>query len=590
MTKKTRKILLASLITVAVSATLIAGATYALFTSESKLGIELTSGNISLNATIDNTTLYSAEATTETGDGVITYEASELGEFAGNYKETVCTEKFANGGSVTADGSVLKFDKITPGDYVMFPVTITNKSNISIKYRLSIKCLSGYALMSALDFKISGKESFPDEDGTVDLSNIISYKSAWDSANPVTASTEPEKLYVKIGLPLTATSLYANKSAEISFVVEAVQGNANTGTANESSKVEFAKADNADKFKEAINAATTGEVAITLSDDIELSETTKDRAIPYLSGGTTIINLNGHKLSSKTTERTAVEMNSTTKEASNLIIENGDLDLNTDGAATGAIKVQTGCSVTLKNVNYVTNGTALFPIGNAASITVEDSYVQGGEYAVGTNSATVDNYDVVITLKNSEFVAVRNDITDTTSADYGDSVAVMINVAGTLNIDNCILTGQRQGLIVRAGTTTVSNSTITTTGEWTNTTNDTVKGNWGNGSAVPAAAIVVGNGKNSQGAYLETAYCKLTNCKIVAEKGFDKIFMSATDSYGSELIYDDACTVNGNAIVLADDIKYYAANTGSKTIQVNENVIYPVTNNNQDNQDNQDNQ
>ena len=42
----------------------------------------------------------------------------------------------------------------------------------------------------------------------------------------------------------------------------------------------------------------------------------------------------------------------------------------------------------------------------------------------------------------------------------------MMNVSGTLNIENSTITGNRQGVIARAGDVNIVNSEITVTGAW----------------------------------------------------------------------------------------------------------------------------
>ena len=73
-----------------------------------------------------------------------------------------------------------------------------------------------------------------------------------------------------------------------------------------------------------------------------------------------------------------------------------------------------------------------------------------------------------------------------------DTCTVMINVPGTMNIDNCKIYGGRQVLFVRCGTATVNNSTITLSSAY----NDAGKYDnkvWGSGNEVPMGAVVVGN-------------------------------------------------------------------------------------------------
>ncbi|MBQ7879161.1 MAG: hypothetical protein IJ317_00785, partial [Clostridia bacterium] len=64
--KKKNKVLLTSMATIAMCASLVAGGTYALFTSESAVNIAISSGTVKVEATIGELTLSS------TVDGVTT--------------------------------------------------------------------------------------------------------------------------------------------------------------------------------------------------------------------------------------------------------------------------------------------------------------------------------------------------------------------------------------------------------------------------------------------------------------------------------------------------------------------------------------
>src|SRR5699024_8457719 len=115
------------------------------------------------------------------------------------------------------------------------------------------------------------------------------------------------------------------------------------------------------------------------------------------------------------------------------------------------------------NATIDTTGSALFPQGNAASVTVTNSIIKAGVYAVGTNASGPDNYGVNITLSNSEFSAPHGfKNTD------NDNCVVMINVPGTLKMNQCKVIGDRQALVVRSGTVSVTDCEIVNTGEFSN--------------------------------------------------------------------------------------------------------------------------
>lgn len=68
--------------------------------------------------------------------------------------------------------------------------------------------------------------------------------------------------------------------------------------------------------------------------------------------------------------------------------------------------ILTGSAITLDNVDLDTTGSALFPQGDAASVTVKNgSSIMCGVYAVATNAAATDNYQVAIMLEDSSFTS-----------------------------------------------------------------------------------------------------------------------------------------------------------------------------------------
>lgn len=175
---------------------------------------------------------------------------------------------------------------------------------------------------------------------------------------------------------------------------------------------------------------------------------------------------------------------------------------------TPLFNIQANSSISLNKVQLDTNGAALFPQGDAAIVEVTDSYVIGGCFAVATNAEKVDNYSVKIVLRDSCFDCRNYGYNPAAS---GDGCAVMINVPGTMEIDGCTITGSRQGMLVRGGTATVRNSSITTTGQFAEGIGKYLDSDWGSGDEVPMAALVVGNRSHE---YLYPVTCVVENTTI----------------------------------------------------------------------------
>ena len=131
--KKSAKIL-SSLTAIAMSASLVVGGTYALFTSESKVNVAVTSGRVKVLATID--------------DDFLTYSMGE---------QTAVNGVFYNRGTASFNGeSELVLDRVAPGDMVKFDINVDNQSNIDVQYRVSMNVEGD--LKNALVAEVDGVE------------------------------------------------------------------------------------------------------------------------------------------------------------------------------------------------------------------------------------------------------------------------------------------------------------------------------------------------------------------------------------------------------------------------------------------------
>ena len=115
-----KKIVLTSLFTVAMCLSLIVGATFALFGSESKKNIAVTSGKIDVSAKIVSLDTYSRGTATQNGE-------------------------FANGGGaeIDADNAGVTVDRMSPGDKIVVKIDVENNSNIAYRQRATLRFESG---------------------------------------------------------------------------------------------------------------------------------------------------------------------------------------------------------------------------------------------------------------------------------------------------------------------------------------------------------------------------------------------------------------------------------------------------------------
>lgn len=179
-----KKVLLSSILTIALCLCLIVGSTYALFTSSVKVNVIATAGQVDVSATLDGTI--------------------EKGSTLGSMLPETSIEFDANSNTIT-------MDKIVPGDYASFNLKVSNASDVTVKYRTVIKVVDDNGLFA----------------GLVATINNVAYDggylaSDWAELAPGSADII---IPVKIELPGAAGNEYKGKTCTVSYIVEAVQGN-----------------------------------------------------------------------------------------------------------------------------------------------------------------------------------------------------------------------------------------------------------------------------------------------------------------------------------------------------------------------------
>ena len=238
---KRKNFIVCSILAIAMCVSMIAGATFALFTSESKVNIAVTSGKVDVKASVEN-----FEYKTLTQDWTVVNDSK--------------TEFDGLGGSAVLEGDVLTLDKIVPGDAVKFDVKITNNSNVTAKYRTAVRNLSDdLTLFNALDVSVN------DEDFS------FSKISSWAVLDP--SVSDVETISVIIELPEKAEGQeLMGKTSTILVSVEAIQGNAETS-------------DDAlaGTFNEFVNAINSGK-PVTLTNDIIVPENVDITANAVVNG------------------------------------------------------------------------------------------------------------------------------------------------------------------------------------------------------------------------------------------------------------------------------------------------------------------
>ena len=182
-----KKALLSSILTIALCLSLIAGSTFALFTSESKVNVAVTSGTVDVVAIVENLKLGTTLA-------------------KGNLSETSATQD-------AEDSNIITLDKIVPGDYVTFDIRIHNNSDVAVQYRTVITKVADEGLWNGLVVTF--------DDVKYEGTNAV--KTEWASMMVGCADIV---VHVKVALPENAGNEYQHTSCKFAYTVEAVQGNA----------------------------------------------------------------------------------------------------------------------------------------------------------------------------------------------------------------------------------------------------------------------------------------------------------------------------------------------------------------------------
>ncbi|MBQ8322833.1 MAG: hypothetical protein IJX91_02585 [Clostridia bacterium] len=196
--KRKNKVLLTSLATIAMSTSLIAGGTYALFTSESSVNLAVTSGKVEVEATASNLQENNLAGWDNIGTATL-----------------------------TDDGAIV-IDRMVPNDSFTFDVTITNYSNVAAQYRTVVETTEDNGLADALTVSFEKKEA---TNGQAKIAFLGGYGvDNWTYLEGVENGTVVETITVTISFESKGNEednkYNGDYSCKYQLRVEAVQGNA----------------------------------------------------------------------------------------------------------------------------------------------------------------------------------------------------------------------------------------------------------------------------------------------------------------------------------------------------------------------------
>ena len=190
-------------------------------------------------------------------------------------------------------------------------------------------------------------------------------------------------------------------------------------------------------------------------------------------------------------------------------------DASISAASSATIYVKNYCSIKLDTIDYFTFFTGIFVDGLSSTVEVVNNsvIVAEGTFGIATNASSSDRWDVVVSVKDSTVNASQiSDKHQIIPAKIVPSTAIMINVPGSLIVENSTLMATSQSLVVRGGHAVARNSRILAQSVFPYA-RGSMEGdkNWGSSNTVPNAAVVVGNKHSS---YQYAADCTLTNCEV----------------------------------------------------------------------------
>ena len=235
---------------------------------------------------------------------------------------------------------------------------------------------------------------------------------------------------------------------------------------------------------------------------------------------------------------------------------------NSEAAPYGGISVSGNASLTIEDIQMESSSTC-FAVADQGSLTIRNSTVTADSYAV-TSNASNPKQSITVTLEDSEF--------------SGDT-PVLLNIPSTITVDGCTITGETQGMVVRGGKATITDSNITLTIEGSIEANkefadwfDTI--DWGDGNKVNVAALTIGN-------KLESSYQYPTDVSL---KGNTTLTVSGEAESLFPVVYAHANSGDGLGVTFNYDetVKFVGTHEpqceyGSSNIVVNGEPFTPAT-------------
>ena len=391
---KRKNIIISSLIAIALCVSMIVGATFALFTSESKVNIAVSSGKVSVVANIDETSVE----TKKLYDTTYTQGASNMYE-----------------GVATFGEEGLTLEKFVPGDGIKFNIVVKNDSNVTVQYRTIISCNIDDGLFAGLDVTVGNNAGY----------NGVTLVSDWAS---LAVGSSDAIVPVSIELPEDAGDVYQEKTCTISYKVEAVQGNAQVENPEAGTIYLYS----ANDLKALSNYVANTDTVIELCADLDMQNQELKSIVAWYSDLTFVGN--GHTISNVRFERNTEKNNggaagdsmfytstSSSLTVSDLKLVNASTEAGTDGRYSAIIDSYAQGAVTLTNVD----------VEDSAVVGTKSSGILFGHLESAATISDCDVKDSTVTL--AACAAEPN-------GHYAGKVVGTIGGSAALTMNDCTIT------------------------------------------------------------------------------------------------------------------------------------------------------
>lgn len=202
-------LLLSSIAATVIAASILAGGTYALFSSESKVNIAITSGKVEVVASVVDDSLKSSHQEYD----------SESGAYGDIVEGTLSNNGCATYNDTTQEVEILGMAK---SDKVTFNIKITNQSNVEIKYRTVIAAKGDSDLISKLNISAESTELVST---AADPNKFVNKWQKFTSGDPIEL---PIVIEYPVDESTTTSSTETTPSCSIKCAIEAVPANMST--------------------------------------------------------------------------------------------------------------------------------------------------------------------------------------------------------------------------------------------------------------------------------------------------------------------------------------------------------------------------